>query len=268
VKWFRRIAGYLKAARELAGAGVRLRAIVLYPIRRRLACDLRIDFRDGVSLVCPPSEPLLMLVQEIWRDRRYVTPDFQLGQRPIVIDIGAHVGTFTSWVKQHSPDARVIALEPSPRMCQFLRENVTRNGFQQVEVVEAACGATPGSARLFAATPEWGNSLHATAGCTATDEVRVMTIGEVFARFAVERCAVLKMDCESAEYDIIPSLSADLLSKIRRITLEFHPSSSNQFLTLHDVLARSGFRISVRPTEEGHGFLYAWREQRGIYGTV
>jgi hypothetical protein len=108
--------------------------------------------------------------------------------------------------------------------------------------------------------------LNAAAGGTARDEVRVMTINELFARFAVERCAVLKMDCEGAEYDIIPSLSTEILSRISRIAIEFHPSTSSHFSSLSEILARSGFCTSVRPTEDGHGFLYAFRQQQATCG--
>jgi FkbM family methyltransferase len=59
-------------------------------------------------------------------------------------DIGAHIGFFTLLLAKR---CHVVAVEPSPVNAQRLRRNVTLNR-ANVEVVQAAVGASPGEGRL------------------------------------------------------------------------------------------------------------------------
>ena len=54
-----------------------------------------------------------------------------------------------------------------------------------------------------------------------------------------------KMDCEGAEFDILFSLGADQLSRIRKISMEVHNvSGEKNGDTLCEVLRAGGFKIN------------------------
>ncbi len=74
--------------------------------------------------------------------RRLYAP--MVGPGDLVFDVGAHLGDRT--VAFASLGARVVALEPQPRVARWLRRVVGRSG--RVTVREAAVGRTPGTARL------------------------------------------------------------------------------------------------------------------------
>jgi FkbM family methyltransferase len=63
------------------------------------------------------------------------------------IDIGANIGTYTI-VAAEQPRARVLAIEPHPRTFEYLSRNVARNGYQNVQMVRAAIGASEGSVTI------------------------------------------------------------------------------------------------------------------------
>ena len=52
----------------------------------------------------------------------------------------------------------------------------------------------------------------------------------------------MKMDCEGAEYDILPSASKETLRRIRRVAIETHAGRGEE---LRDLLEASGFEILV-----------------------
>jgi FkbM family methyltransferase len=264
----RRAGDYLRASRMLARAGATLPSILLFPVRRRLTHPRsQIVLRSGASLVAPVDEPLLGLIQEIWVDRCYAVDEPDTASGGVIVDIGAHVGVFTAWAATQYKGLRVVALEPSSRMCAALRENVAASRLNDVTIVQAACGAGAGEAALYSRGAEGMNSLYQKdnygSAFRALETVQVVTLDEVFRRFAIERCALLKLDCEGAEYDILFNAADVTLARVERIAMEYHvglaPGSPE---ALRDFLDGRGFTVRYSPlADEEGGYLHAVRRR-------
>ena len=66
------------------------------------------------------------------------------------IDVGAHKGAYTWWMRQAvGSDGKVIAFEPQPELATYLRAVVRDFRLRNVEVVNSALSATPGKLKLF-----------------------------------------------------------------------------------------------------------------------
>jgi len=188
-----RITSNFRTARTLLRTGVTFRSILLYPIRRRLSHPRnQIDLKNGISMASPVEEELLGLFAEIWTDRRYVPAGFDVAAGDTVVDIGANVGVFTLWAASRHPDVKVIAIEPSPRMCESLRRNISASGLRNVTIVQSASGGQTGEAVLYSRGAEAMNSLycHDILGGTFLPVARtdVLTLDEVFDRYGVRTC--------------------------------------------------------------------------------
>jgi hypothetical protein len=91
--------------------------------------------------------------------------------------------------------------------------------------------------------------------------VWVATLDDVFTTLAIDRCDLLKLDCEGAEYEIIFGASNATLAKIRHIVAEYHvgldefgPSSLQRFLE------QRNFAVTCfAPLDEESGYLHASR---------
>jgi hypothetical protein len=59
-------------------------------------------------------------------------------------------------------------------------------------------------------------------------DVASVTLDEVFAVHGIERCRLLKIDCEGMEYEILPG--AGVLDKVEYLAGEFHASAYLQSL--------------------------------------
>jgi|GEM_PF-3048049 len=68
-----------------------------------------------------------------------------LSPNSIIIDIGAHIGTFTVRAyKRIAGKSLIIAIEPEPRNMQYLCINLNINKCRSVKVIRAACGDKDG----------------------------------------------------------------------------------------------------------------------------
>ena len=183
-----------------------------------------------------------------------------------MVDIGANVGVFALWVTTRNPLARVICVEPSPRTCEFLRRNISKNKLNNVTVVQAACGGKSGEADLYCrgvaamdtlyCQDNYGSKFHLVA------KIAVLTLQDLFEQFDVQVCNLLKLDCEGAEYEILFNASGDALDRVEAITMEYHVGL-NEYTPdqLTRFLESRGFSVKQTPLldEEG-GYLYATKQ--------
>jgi FkbM family methyltransferase len=139
-----------------------------------------------------------------------------------VVDVGAHVGVFAIYLAKRQPDVRIIALEPDPTNFRNLCENLARNEVHNVIAenlavtrdgrpfpIDAPPINTGGSGGYYSQTEGY---RHAVA--------RSITLDEVFAKHAIATCQLLKMDCEGAEHEILPSTR--VLDRVQWFSAEFH----------------------------------------------
>lgn len=146
--------------------------------------------------------------------------DFAPGD--IVLDVGAHVGLFASYVGLRYPEVSVHAFEPFPDNFELLRANVGRSGASNVRIYPFAVS---GDGRLLkmATNPEnsGGATCHSlTLTYGAADMIPSATLDAVFDALGIERCKLLKIDCEGSEYEIL--LATRSLEKVEYLSGEFH----------------------------------------------
>ena len=146
--------------------------------------------------------------------------DFAPGD--VVLDVGAHIGLFAAYVGLRYPDVLVHAFEPFPDNFELLRENVERNRVSNVRIYPFAIS---GDGRLLKMATNPENSGGATChSLTLTDRYTNMipsaTLDAVFDALDLERCKLLKIDCEGSEYEIL--LATRSLEKVEYLSGEFH----------------------------------------------
>ena len=263
-----RIHNYLRAIRTLARGGATAGSIALFPVRRRLRRPRnQITLRNGATLTSPADEPLLSLFEEIWVNRCYAPEDLPAAAGGTIVDIGGHVGVFAIWAASRYPRARIVALEPCSLMCRALEENVAASRLSNVSVIHAACGGRSGEAVLYSRGVHAMNSLysHDNYGSVfrPVERANLMTLDDVFRRFAVDRCPLLKLDCEGAEYEILFGASEETLARIDRIAMEYHVGLTEHAPeALGRFLSEWGFAVQRSPLlDEDGGYLHATRRR-------
>lgn len=167
----------------------------------------------------------------------YGLRDLARAGRPVgtVLDVGAHLGSFTVAVKALWPEARVVAAEPDPDSAALFRANTA--GLGGVELVEAAVLGRPGVRRAhLRQTGRVNADRNAAASRVAevvrtldprakppTLRVRAVDAAELVARFPGGLVDLLKLDCEGAEAEVLERLAgAGVLARMGIVRGEWH----------------------------------------------
>ena len=131
-----------------------------------------------------------------------------------VIDIGGNIGMF-SLLALHYEAARIIAVEPQLKNYQQLKQNVGQ--YPEIETLNLA---------VYSQDNEILN-INNQGSCSniyqGGDPVSTITLQTLLDQHhVVGDDLVLKIDCEGAEYDILPQCSNQLLKRFKIIMMEIH----------------------------------------------
>lgn len=219
---------------------------------RRFGCiktDLvTYDLARGLSLTLRTRSSDTNVFNDVWLSGVYDVPDFDWKNVRTVLDIGAHVGVFSLYAVSKAPSAKVIAVEPEPSNLELLRKNVSLNHLENQIAVEAfGVAGKPGSLSLNV-MPGRGecNSMYRQTEASYRIEVPVTTLTDLFTRHAIDRCDILKMNCEGAEYEIFYSLPDEYFRRISCMLINYHFYSSdpkNHPHVLQAHLEKHGFTV-------------------------
>lgn len=170
------------------------------------------------------------------------------------LDIGANIGYYTALAAARvGPTGRVISIEPQPEVCRRLRDNVLRNRFTNVEVVEAAAGAANGKVIFHVPVAGWESHgscrLNGSFKAAGTIEVNSRRVDDILADLNVAAVDLIKADVEGAEWDAFKGMP-NLISTARRPTLIFEACEAYTSVFGHRVydllewLNERGYRVT------------------------
>ncbi|MBN2420275.1 MAG: FkbM family methyltransferase [Deltaproteobacteria bacterium] len=167
------------------------------------------------------------IIEEMEKDVYHVSEYLRAGDT--VLDVGAYNGTFALFVKKICPDSKIICLEPMPGNFAELQENARNIAhLEQIALV-----AKPGPIIMydFGLDASACHSIYRLNTNLGTPiEVEGDSLQNVFRRHRIEHLRFLKLDCQGAEFEVIPNTPHDILARIDYIGLEVHSSISSTVL--------------------------------------
>ena len=121
------------------------------------------------------------------------------------VDVGANIGAYSLWVAALAgPTARILAIEPQPKVFDRLTYNIGLNPHGTVKAVACAVADKPGELTLFLDPRNSGESSVKIVASSqaATLRVPATTLLDLVRNERLERLDAIKLDVEGAE-DII-----------------------------------------------------------------
>lgn len=169
------------------------------------------------------------IVQEIWNKHFYRAEGYEINPGDYVVDIGAHIGSFTVWALKQG--ASVMAFEPDKANFWMLMNNVNmaKAGDEPMGEVDLQNVAVKGVGGIFF-IDRGAEGQPNTGGYKVVDEMMGESVEVVPSVDAYDvltkhsKIDFLKLDCEGSEYDILESIAdTDILEKgVDKIVMEWH----------------------------------------------
>ena len=196
----------------------------------------------------------------------------------VFIDLGANEGYFSVLASQIvGPTGTVIAIEPQSRLQHVISTNLHVNGCFNVRVIRCVVFNKSGKAHLtLGPTVKTGSSsLFRPSKCILpTEEVQSFSLSELIDRLGLERCDLLKVDIEGAEYEVFISATEVLRKGIfRNIALEIHHSRLRQrglsADELHKHMVECGYelRADLGNRESKVFWVYSFSKKNLLFGS-
>ena len=142
-----------------------------------------------------------------------------------VLDLGAHIGTFSLAAAALGCD--VVSVEASPYNVSLLETSVARNGFERIRVVSSAVSDQAGTLRFIQNGPY--GIVSNSAVDSATLEVPSITVDELIEETGWEHVDFIKMDIEGLEVAAIQGMSR-LLARANAPTIVYESNGHTLWL--------------------------------------
>lgn len=207
------------------------------------------ETRNGFKIIIrtEPKSTDIHVFTAIWLENIYTAPT-----SGTVIDIGSHIGIFCLYALQYCD--RVFCFEPDTNNFNLLVENLKKNKAANVFVFKQACSSKTGNMQFYLSDHDLAAHNLYKKNTESFQEVKTITLEDIFNQNKIESCDFLKMNCEAAEYEIILNSSDNCLKKIRKISIQYHEGPINDLIKK---LQDFNFYVQTRPTSNTTGFLYA-----------
>lgn len=185
-------------------------------------------------------------------------PEYRPEPHNVIIDVGAHIGTFALVAATKVPNGKVHAVEASKETFNYLKINVALNRLPNVDISHLALSDRRGRAVLHYDEGNWGHSITKRLSAHGED-VETASLAQFMEDRGIGRCDFMKLNCEGAEFPILLGAPVEVLNRIRMMLVLYHCDLADGYSL--DVLLRhlegAGFAVQMRKRSSQRGWIIA-----------
>lgn len=213
--------------------------------------------QDGIYLRQGTSDTFIY--KEIFLDECYKESTEKLTLSSVVIDLGAHIGLFSSYCAPKCQ--KIYAYEPHFENYDLAIKNLKETN---TELFKLAVWSKSGEIVSLSdkRTQTGDHTITENISGDKRLQAKTTTLEEVFVRNKIDFCDLLKVDIEGAEYATLFNTPNSILKKISSICLEFHNDLENKH-TFYDLVSfledhQFKVRLEIKNLDQNaKGILYA-----------
>jgi methyltransferase, FkbM family/amino acid adenylation domain len=240
---------------------------------------LRYELPNGMDIVHLNRSETTFLYREIFEERAYLKHGITLEPGDCVFDVGGNIGLFALFIATQCKDAQLYCFEPIPTIFDLLRLNTSLYAID-AKLFQHGLASSEGSATFsfyphvsilsgrFADAEQEHETvktyLRTQQEFGLTEEIseakidellderltvqqfdcQMKTLSQVIRENGVEQIALLKIDVEKSELDVIGGIEEADWAKIQQVIIEVHDIDGRlQHITR--LLERHGFQLAV-----------------------
>lgn len=188
-----------------------------------------------------------LAAHEVWGFEEYKDDNFIIKPTDVIIDIGAHIGSFSVWAARQAPKGHIYAFEPNDENFSLLEENKNLNSLTNLEVHKIAVAEKEGEASFFNSDHLSMSHSFFETGVENSTIVRTMSLAGILDAHQIDHVDYLKIDAEGAEYLILLNTPPEVLNKVDKILLEYHDylDHGHHYSDIEKYLKANGFQVEI-----------------------
>lgn len=232
--------------------------------------EIEYHLRNGVRLLVPVDPHSRRPMVEIWIFQDYTPPGFEINKQDVVVDIGAHIGSFSIYAALLAKQGKIYAYEPTPENFRLLKHNLKLNQINNIVTFNLIVFAGKGRKRIYLTDSSGTSSVFGRQG-QKFHTVKAVGLKDIFDDNNLRKINFLKIDCEGSEYDILFNTPKKYLDRIDKIAMEYHehPGTKYKGKDLEGFLLSHDFKTRIKALSQSRecirlginlGILHAWRE--------
>lgn len=188
------------------------------------------------------------------------TPEYRPKEGDVIIDMGAHIGTFSLLASAKVGGGQVYAIEACKETFNLLRINVALNQCSNISAHHTAMSDKEGVCTLHYDMAE-GNWGHSTVKKLSefNETVNSCTLSDFMEKNHIDICHFMKLNIEGAEFPVLLSTPKDILQRFDTLLILYHCDlwGMNTEDDLISHLESSGFSCTIRNQTENRGWIIA-----------
>ena len=187
-------------------------------------------------------------------------PEYQPTSSDVIIDIGAHIGTFAIKAASRVPEGMVHAIEASRETFNYLKVNAALNRNLNIVPHLLTVADRDGEVTLHHDKGSWGHSIMKQLSPRG-ERVKAVSLGGFMAANQINDVSFIKFNCEGAEFPILMTTPLDTLIRVRMMLVLYHLDlvEESSLAALLGRLSEAGFKTDVRNKRKARGWIIASR---------
>jgi FkbM family methyltransferase len=215
-----------------------------------------LNLKNGYRLKIRTNSTDFYAFVNVWIVEEYKKEGFEINKDDTIIDIGGHIGIFSIYAAQFCKDGQILSYEPMYSNFKTLKENLALNDLVNVRAFNVAVTGNKNRVKIFHNKDQAAHTIYG-KGDEYT-EIDSTALKDILDSNHIQKCSLLKIDCEGAEYEIFASVTDEYFDRIDRICMEYHPIKNWDKL-LPELISRLKLRytVTIIPYSQGLGLLFA-----------
>ena len=188
-----------------------------------------------------------MVFKEVWLKNIYEKNKIVVEEGDLVIDIGAHIGIFSTYAAELNKTGKIYAFEPFKDNFKRLGMHKEINCKKKINTYNLGIADKKGSRTLFISDKNTvSHSLYKPKNNSDKVEIKTIRLSEFCKKENINKIDFLKTDCEGAEFEILKA-DVNLLKIVNKLVLECHPFKDNNASFILNLLEKYNFKVYKEP---------------------
>lgn len=206
-------------------------------------------FRNGLNILTRPGKydhaSIINIIFLNW----YKINRKEIETKPVIIDVGAHIGVFSLFLSTFDNESQIYAFEPIPDTYTQLKKNIMINHLEDIiNIYPYALSGKSGLIDIYISNEDQNASIYHLDSDVNKIQVESFSLDDFINNSQLSNIDIIKLNCEGAEIDILRNCSDSTWGIINRILISFHETDNNldtnaQYLM--NLLKLKKFHVSI-----------------------